>query len=111
MRGSNRPLHKKRAREAWPYLAKRANDQKPPFKYAEIADKIGIHWRAVGWFLGEIQTYCEDHQLPPLQAMVVRADTGLPGRGYHGSAITRPAHANALAAVHRRRWSLAPPVF
>ena len=110
MRGLNRLLHKRRARRAWPHLAKRANEQKPPFKYAEIGSKIGIHWRAVGWFLAEIQTYCEDHGLPPLQAMVVRADTALPGGGYRGSAITRSAHARALAAVHRQRWPVAAPV-
>jgi hypothetical protein len=109
MRGLNRPLHKRRARLAWPYLAKRANSKKPPFKYAEIAQKAGVHWRAVGWFLGEIQTYCKAKGLPPLQAMVVRADTGLPGRGYHGSARTPAAHAKAVAAVHKRRWSVIPP--
>lgn len=107
----NRALHQSRARKAWPYLAERANLGGPPFTYKQIGELIGVHWRAVGWFLGEIQDYCHRSKLPPLQALVVQSTTGLPGGGYHGSARTYAEHEHAVAAVHAHEWAKTPPNF
>lgn len=107
----NRALHQSRAREAWPHLATRANGGGKPFTYRELGDLVGVHCRAVGWFLGEIQDYCDRHKLPPLQALVVQSTTGLPGGGYHGSNRTRADHARAVAAVHAHEWAKTPPNF
>lgn len=112
MIGKNRPLHQQRARKAWPFLVKRANSGGKPFSYKELGDLIGIHWRAVGWALGEIQAYCKRNRLPPLQALVVHGTADrLPGRGYHGSDRNARDHERAVAAVHAHRWDLAPPAF
>jgi len=112
MLGKNRALHQERARKAWPLIAKRANSGGAPFSYRELGDLIGIHWRVVGYALGEIQAYCKGNRLPPLQAFVVhKHGDRLPGTGYHGSARTQREHEMAVAAVRAYRWPLTAPSF
>lgn len=96
--------HKGRARQAWPYVARRATRGLPPYTYAEISAKIGVHHRVARYFLDVIQDECAARKWPPLQALAVRKDTRLPGTGYRGSAITHEAHQRALKAVYRHRW-------
>lgn len=101
--------HRKRARRAWPYLARRANSSKDPYTYKELTDKLGLHHRSAAFFLGVIQDYCRNKTWPPLQALVVNKRTRLPGSGYVGSSRTRSAHSKALAKVYRKQWPLKPP--
>lgn len=42
--------------------------------------------QSVGQFLGEIAQWCADNDLPPLNALAVNADTGIPGESYDGAA-------------------------
>ena len=60
-----------RAKKAWPLLVKRAQTTCVPFTYKEISNRIGLHHRAARWFLSEIQEFCHENKLAPLQALVV----------------------------------------
>jgi hypothetical protein len=96
-------LHTKRARKAWRYLVRRARKQRPPFTYKEIGEKVGVHWRVAGLFLGIIQSYCQEKKLPKLQALAVNSITKVPGHGYIGCR-GKAQHARELQAVYRRQW-------
>lgn len=98
-----------RAKRAWPYLAMRANKRGEPFTYKELCEKLGLHHRAAGHFLGVIQEYCNANKLPPLQALVVNKSTRLPGSGYIGSPRTKASHKKALKKVHAMKWATKPP--
>lgn len=105
-----RPDHVKRARMAWPLLVRRASTASmTPFTYGELASAIGLHHRAARYFLGVIQRYCHDVDLPPLQALAVNKQTRLPGIGYRGSLRTHSAHAKALRKVAIHAWPKRPP--
>lgn len=97
----NVKLHRKRAREAWPLLVERARSSSPtPFTYGELCAKMtNTHHRAAAWFLGEIQTYCDQNGLAHLQALAVSKKTGLPGGGYWGSPRTTKDHKEELKKV------------
>ncbi len=104
--------HVERARQAWPILAKRANEKGKPFTYGELCAELGLHPRTASWFLGVIQEHCKREKLPALQALAVNKKTGLPGPGYAGSMRTPESHKAALHKVHHEHtWSLQPPRF
>lgn len=103
--------HAARARQAWPYLAKRANSQGAPYTYKELCDKLGLHHRVASYFLGVIQEYCRANELPALQALVVNKRTRLPGSGYHGSERNKESHQKELKKVYKRRWLVKAPKF
>ena len=103
--------HEARARLAWPHLVKRARAGGIPFTYSQIAARIGVHHRATIWFLGVIQSHLKRKGEPALQALAVYAKTGLPGGGYHGSAIIPEAHKRELQRVYAfaEKWPLVAP--
>lgn len=101
--------HIARAKRAWPYLAKRANAGKEPITYKELCDKLGLHHRAAGYFLGVIQKYCKANKFPSLQALVVNKRTRLPGHGYHGSQRTTASHQKEIGKVYSKKWPTKPP--
>ena len=103
--------HAARAKRAWPYLAKRANSGKEPYTYKELCDKLGLHHRAAGFFLGVIQEHCHKNKLPPLQALVVNKKTRLPGSGYYGSQRNHASHQKALNKVRAKQWQIKAPKF
>lgn len=103
--------HVARARKAWPLLAKRANAKGAPFTYGGLCSQLRLHHRAAGWFLGVIQAYCEEKELPPLQALVVNQKTRLPGSGYIGSRRTAADHQRALDTIYEKKWDVEPPKF
>ena len=106
----NHTLQRKRAAAAWKVLAKRANKGDSPLTYGQLCSQLGgLNPRVAQWFLGKIQNYCDKHALPPLQALVVNANTRLPGPGYVGSARTPVEHNRALQRVNRHHWPLVPP--
>lgn len=100
--------HQARARKAWPILV-RAASTRSPMTYAELGSKIGVHYRAAQYLLGVIQVYCAKNKLPPLQALAVNRQTGLPGSGYYGSGRTHAAHQRALDDVCRKKWPATAP--
>src|SRR5262245_33580397 len=52
--------------------------------YNELCGKAKAHdlTRIVGKFLGEIADWCAAEDWPPLNALAVNAETGIPGEGY-----------------------------
>ncbi len=101
--------HMERARRAWPYLAKRALKNLPPYTYKEVCAEIAVHWRAARYFLGVIQRYCRANGLPPLQFLAVNAASRLPGRGCVGSPRTDAAQQEALRTIYAYRWPAEAP--
>jgi len=96
--------HFKRAENAWPLLVERVSEKGVPFTYKELCDRMGLHYRAAAWFLGVIQTFCHENDLPPLQAMVVSKKSQLPGHGYNASPIELDKHKEILDKVYLHDW-------
>ena len=65
----------------WPLLVDAARHKKT-ITYAGLSNAIGTHWRAMRHPLSVIQDYCIQHNLPPLTALVVLQQQGIPGRGF-----------------------------
>ena len=101
--------HVKRARRAWPILAKMANGHRAPCTYGGLCGRLSLHHRAAQWFLGEIQKECKRRKWPALQALVVNKKTRLPGSGYHGSVRTYAGHEKELNKVRGKRWPIKAP--
>lgn len=74
------------ARKAFPVLVRQAFTSEP-MTYQQLACEIGEHHRAIGRTLGVIGRALEDlskewgEQIPPIQALVVNKDLGVPGEG------------------------------
>jgi putative restriction endonuclease len=66
---------------AWPILARVAS-RRDTISYKDLAIEIGEHHRAIARVLGVIQDYCLDAKLPPLTAVVVSKQRGVPGAGF-----------------------------
>jgi len=107
------PNHKVRARLVWPILVGLAKAEKPPLTYGQLSGMLGLHPRSAQWFLGVIQAYCKNKNMPPLQALVVSKATGVPGPGYIGSSRSPAKHAQAVADVHKygNKWTTVAPRF
>ncbi len=82
---AKKPDHRARARDAWPYLVRRAHDGGEPFTYKQLGTLVGVHYRAVGFFLYVIQRSCEQNNWPRLTGLVVHAGERLPGGGFAGA--------------------------
>lgn len=76
-------IQKYRAYIGWEILTKLAN-KKDLTTYGEIAEKINIHHRTVCFFLGLIQDYCINNNLPPLTILVINKK-GKQGDGFIAS--------------------------
>jgi putative restriction endonuclease len=100
--------HRDRARKAWPYLTDIAK-QRTTITYGALAAKIGLHHRALRLPLGVIQEYCRTNELPPLQAVVVNQQTGMPGEGYRASSRQSAVHRHKLDEVYAHEWSTRVP--
>jgi putative restriction endonuclease len=97
------------ARIAWPHVVAVAL-RKGTITYKALSIRLGYtHHRPVRWPLGVIQDYCKLAGVPPLQAVVVNARTGVPGLGYVGSSRRRQAYRHALGNVHSHGWLRPPP--
>jgi hypothetical protein len=73
-----------RAAQLWSLLVFAAQTQKI-LSYTMIENLTRLPKVGVGGFLSPIQDYCKHHELPPLTALVVNEDTGLPGGGFTGA--------------------------
>lgn len=67
-----------RAMQLWSILAPAAS-RRTILTYGEVGDAVGVPAVAVGPLLGPVQDYCIANELPPLTALVVNQETGLPG--------------------------------
>jgi hypothetical protein len=77
------------ARQIWPILIDLAS-VRGTITYQELGERFGIAGRALQNFdriLAPIKRYCEQNGLPPLSALVVRKDSGLPGSGAEADEI------------------------
>ncbi len=72
--------HEQRAALAWPVLAEHAASR-TTITYSALAQRIGIHHRAVGWALYPIHDHCYD-RYPPLTSIVVSARGSTPSKGF-----------------------------
>ena len=50
--------------------------------FSELGSEFGINTRQVGKVVGEISIYEREHCRPLLSAVVIRKDTGMPGKGF-----------------------------
>jgi len=73
-----------RAGRAW-YILVECSKNKQSITYGQLADKMGLHPRVCGYFLGLIQEHCKTKKLPALQSLVVNKRTRTPGNGYIAS--------------------------
>ncbi len=55
--------------------------------YSRLCQEAGTAHilRMVGSFLAEVAEWCSENGYPPLNALAVNAQTGLPGEGYDGA--------------------------
>lgn len=99
--------HEQRAAWAWPVLADHARSRST-ITYSTLAERIGIHRRAVGWVLHVIQNYCRERH-PPLTSIVVALRGGVPSRGF--SDWDRKSLAEIHSQVYDFDWRSLPNPF
>lgn len=88
-----------RALQIWQVLVGAAHNRQI-LTYEILARLIGMGAGTLAQTLDIIMRYCQRRQLPPLTAIVVRKDTGLPGTG-----LTTPQELNReREAVYSHAW-------
>ena len=71
-----------RALQIWLILICKATNRQT-ITYGQLARMLGFKGAGtLGKFLGYILEYCPTQKLPPLTALVVNSQTGLPGEGF-----------------------------
>jgi putative restriction endonuclease len=70
-----------RAFHTWEILVKYAS-KRGRITYGELAEKLGVHHRAIRHVLGPILEYCLLNELPPLTILIVNKWTNEPGQGF-----------------------------
>lgn len=93
------------AQRAWRVLAATALERKI-LTYAELAEQLGSHARAMRLALWPIMDYCLANGLPPLTILVVNAQTRSPGDGF--IAWSGPLH-EGQEKVWKHAWPHEPP--
>jgi hypothetical protein len=88
-----------RAAQIWPVLAWAACNRQT-LTYGILGKLIGAPARSMGHMLDPIHAYCVEHRLPPLTALVVSSDSGIPGTGFRAAADVP----KALQAVFSFDW-------
>jgi hypothetical protein len=88
-----------RAAQTWSILALAATHRQV-LTYEIVAQLTGVARQGLGHILERIQSYCLLKNLPPLTALVVKKDTGMPSFGFTAAADV-PA---AQAAVFGFDW-------
>lgn len=95
-----------KTREIFDFL-KQCAAEKRIVTYTEVGDKVGLIARAVSnphlYYIGG---ECSQRGLPPLDALVVREGSRLPGAGFNGGVpVTREEHNAMVSEVFIRDWS------
>ncbi|MCK1582156.1 HNH endonuclease [Bradyrhizobium sp. 168] len=94
------------AARMWPVLTAAAAE-KDTLSYKKLGLEIGLHHRTVKFALDVIYRYCSNSGLPALTGIVVRQDSGLPGRGF----TEWDDLDTGLARVFAENWSARPNPF
>lgn len=74
-----------RAQQLWSLLTLAATNRQV-LTYDIVARLTGVVRPSIGDFLRPIQQYCTENGLPPLTALVLSEQTGLPGEGFIAAA-------------------------
>lgn len=74
-----------RAQQLWSLLAWAATSRQV-LTYDIVARLTGVVQPSIGDFLRPIQQYCTENGLPPLTALVVGKNSGVPGEGFIAAA-------------------------
>lgn len=74
-----------RAWQAWPVLTFAAKNRQI-LTYELLGRLTGMHPAGLGQVLERVQSYCLLNKLPPLSALVVSKETGLPSVGFVATA-------------------------
>jgi len=88
-----------RGQQLWSLLALAATSRQV-LTYDMVARLMGVVRPSIGDFLRPIQQYCTENELPPLTALVVSEQTGLPGEGFIAAADVP----SAQMRVFQHRW-------
>jgi hypothetical protein len=92
------------ARSLWPLLAELADSGEPERTYGEVAEELGTGPLGMSReYLSPIQSWCHEHHLPYLVALIVSKKTGAPGEGYRGDRSKR-GHAKMVKQVRAYPW-------
>lgn len=100
-------IQEKRAKDAYQPLLEVVR-KRGKITYGELSARIGLAPIQAGPFLGVIERSCMQNNRPPLNAMVVRKDTRIPGSGYKATR-TREEYEEALERVYDYEWPKEPP--
>lgn len=90
-----------RAAQVWAVLAWAARHRQTII-YQQLAQATGMHTPGLGKMLDPIQAYCVQKKLPPLTALVVNKEDGLPGHGFTAAQAVQVA--SDQAAVFAFDW-------
>ena len=74
-----------RAQQLWSLLSLAATNRQV-LTYDIVARLTGVLRPSIGDFLRPIQQYCTENELPPLTALIVSEQSGLPEEGFIGAA-------------------------
>lgn len=74
-----------RGQQLWSLLALAATNRQV-LTYDIVARLTGVVRPSIGDFLRPIQRYCTEEGFPPLAALVISEQTGLPGEGFIAAA-------------------------
>ncbi len=96
-----------RAAQLWSLLVFAARNQQI-LSYKLVEQLTGIFAPGVGGCLGPIQSYCKHQKLPPLTAIVINEDQGLPGEGFTGADLKDIFSAQAQVFVFNWLGQKAP---
>jgi putative restriction endonuclease len=91
------------AARTWPILTSAAA-KKETLSYKELGSQIGLHHRSVKFALDVIYRYCLQTDLPALTGIVLRQDSGAPGKGF--TAWDNEDLDTGLARVFAENWSV-----
>lgn len=99
MRTGSTPTLERLARLAFEELTKVANCGKT-IHYEELGGRIGAnYYRTLPGVLGLLWDWCEQNELPHINALVVSKSSGVPGDGYQPS--SRPTSMEGWQKVWR----------
>jgi hypothetical protein len=73
-----------RAAQIWPVLAWAATNRQT-LTYGMLGKLIGVPARGLGHLIDPIHAYCVENGMPPLTALVVSSDAGMPGTGFRAA--------------------------
>ena len=98
---SNSINQEQRAFFAWDILTECA-EKREKITYKQLTDKMGLHHRAVRYFLEVIQSYCLQQNYPPLTILAINSYTGKQGSGF--IAWNRDDLDNGYKSVFNYNW-------